>query len=124
MKILRIDNPSVSPCKHKLITDETFSMRYEYNGKIKYLFIPRNFIYDGASIPFYSGDYNPKYLRASLVHDYLCRLLNNAREFEIPFEYSVKEISELFGAILLEDGNNKIKSWIMEKAVLVYKTLF
>lgn len=123
VSIIRMDKISTSPWDGKLITNETFSMRYEYKGKIKYLFVPRNFVYNGASIPILQSDYNPKYLRAALVHDYLCKGLNKARKDGKMYSYSVREISCLFGAILREDDNGKIKSWLMEKAVYAYKTI-
>jgi len=102
--------PIVSPCpgtdKYELV--KTF--RFILNGE-KFE-IPYGFVFDGASIPklFWAvttSPYDPKVLRAAMVHDYL---------------YSIAAVSrlicdEVFHQILLMDGVEESLALTMYSAV-------
>ncbi len=124
VKILRISECHVKPHGKKLITTETFSFRYECNGMIKYVVIPKGFVYNGASIPVLRSDYMPQYLRAALVHDYFCVGLNAYRTLGLEYNYTVKEISEIFGEILRMDDVPNWKAEVFERSVHLYKRFF
>lgn len=81
--------------------------------------IPKGFISDGGSIPkiFWSiiyGPFNPRVLRASMVHDY----------FYYTHLISRAEADDLFYKMLLEDSANPHIAWIMWKAVSIFGKYF
>ena len=101
--------------------EKSFTIVYQYEGNIKEVYIPYGTMYDGASFPLGSR-FDPKYLRAALVHDVFCWALDETHFFKLPFTFTVEEMSELFGEILKLDGVSYIQAEIMEMAVTIYKS--
>jgi hypothetical protein len=78
--------------------------------------IPKGYKWDGASIhrflwPFAGSPFTPKFMRASLVHDYLYYRMDVSGECN----------DLLFRSILLEDGVGKKLAYTMYYAVRVYR---
>lgn len=121
--ILALSKLIVSPVpeKNKLELQEKFTIRYQYNNEVKGFTIPKGYEYDGASIPILRSDFQPKFLRASLVHDWFCDAYNDRHKTRIDFD--VEEMSEVFGEILKLDGVGYLHAEAMEMAVTVFKSL-
>jgi len=122
--ILALGKLLVSPVPemNKLVVQEDFTIRYQWNGEVKGFTIPRGYIYDGASIPILRSDFQPKFLRASLVHDWFCDMFNDREN--TPIDFTVEEMSEIFGEILKIDGVGYLHAEAMELSVTIFKSLF
>jgi len=121
--ILAIGKLIVSPVpkKNKLELQESLTLRYQYKGEVKGFTIPRGYVYDGASIPILRSDFQPKFLRASLIHDWFCDAYGSRHKTRIDFD--VEEMSEIFGEVLKLDGVGYFHAEAMEMAVTVFKSL-
>jgi len=122
--ILALSKLVVSPVyeENKLEVRESLTLRYQWKGEVKGFTIPAGYIYDGASIPILRSDFQPKFLRASLVHDWFCDMYSNRKN--IPINFDVEEMSEVFGEILKLDGVGYLHAEAMELSVTVFKSLF
>lgn len=88
-----------------------------YKGELPYhICINKGYNWNGANIPRFlwrivGSQYNPEFLPASMIHDYLCE----NKGFLI--EHGVKISSDIFKDILILYGVSKVKAWIMATAV-------
>lgn len=82
-----------------------------YNGPREVITVPDGFETDGASVPrifwWFCPPIQPRYLAAALIHDYL---------------YSTKELTRkecdiVFYRVMIEDGEQLFRAYIMYKAV-------
>lgn len=82
------------------------SFRLEYGYIYDDVVVPRGFVTNGADIPriFWSffPPNSPEYLSAVVVHDYLCAIASNKKDYE--------RADKLFYKALKELGVNKVKS--------------
>lgn len=74
--------------------------------------VPRGFVTDGATIPFFAWSHighplAPKFVKAAILHDYLYESKVVSR----------KEADRLFRMILKEEGVGMLKRWTMWSAV-------
>ncbi|ESP91132.1 hypothetical protein N483_15680 [Pseudoalteromonas luteoviolacea NCIMB 1944] len=86
---------------------------YEHNGKVRW--VPKFFQYDGASIPtlayhMVGTPFNPRYMKAALVHDWLYHT----------HEIERAAADELFYSMLCESGVGDAKAKIMRLAVELF----
>lgn len=102
--------------------EKSLVVRYMWEGEVKGFEIPYGYVYDGASIPILRSDFQPKFLRAACVHDYFCDMWNNRKE--VPVDFTVEEMSEIFGEILKLDGVEYLHAEAMEMSVTIFKSLF
>lgn len=99
--------------------DVTYTIRY--NDEEYRIFIPKNYAWDGATIPFgfrwiLGGKGNPTFLIPSCVHDKMCEckwLVDNNRELS----------SLIFKELLLSCGCSKFKAQTMFLAVNNFQKL-
>ena len=99
----------------KLINSVSYVSDYLYT-----IYINKGYTWNGANIPRFlwrliGSQYNPEYLEASLVHDWLCE----NKEFII--EHGAKISSDIFRDILIENGVNSLKANIMSRAVYLFQ---
>lgn len=93
----------------------------KYNGLETYgIRINKGYNWNGANIPRFlwrivGSQYNPEFLPASMVHDWLCE----HKDFII--KHGVKISSDIFKDILVLYGVNKAKAWIMASAVRTFQ---
>lgn len=93
----------------------------KYCGKDIYrIFIPKGYTWNGANIPRFlwrivGSQYNPEFLPASMVHDWLCE----NKQFII--QDGAKISSIIFRDILVDTGVPKIKANIMATAVYAFQ---
>lgn len=85
---------------------------YLYEGGGHEVWIPRGFIYDGASIPAFawnkiSTPFNPRIMRAAVVHDWV--YYNHQMDRD--------DADELFDHILDEDGFGSTTRWVVRQAL-------
>ncbi|KZN63932.1 DUF1353 domain-containing protein [Pseudoalteromonas luteoviolacea] len=83
---------------------------YQHEGKVRW--VPKYFQYDGASIPslaYYlvGTPFNPRYMKAALVHDWLYHTHEVNRE----------AADELFYLMLCDSGVSNTKASLMKMAV-------
>lgn len=88
----------------------------DFSIKQGWLLIPAKYKWDGASIPrvfwtLVGSPYSPKFMRASLVHDFLYYRT----------DVSAKCNDKVFYSVLREDGVSTIKAKIMYYAVRSYR---
>ena len=101
--------------KKPFINKKNIAFIVFYKGIEYVIFIPKNYTYDGATIPFgfrwiLGGKGNPEFLIASCVHDKTCEckwLINHDRHLS----------SLIFKELLLACGCSKTKANIMYIAV-------
>ena len=82
--------------------------------------INKGYNWNGANIPRFlwrvvGSQYNPEFLPASMVHDWLCE----NKSFIV--KNGVQISSDIFKDILLLYGVNKLKAWIMASAVRMFQ---
>ena len=82
--------------------------------------INKGYNWNGANIPRFlwrivGSQYNPEFLPASMVHDWLCE----HKDFII--KDGVKISSDIFKDILILYGVSKSKAWIMASAVRTFQ---
>ena len=118
------DSEIKSAKKYPFINKKTLTVRLV--DKIKdrtYQFdIPKNYCYDGASIPRFfqriiGAPTDNSFLIASMVHDVLCEnhhYIMNDREFS----------TEVFNALLESSKVCKLKRFLMKHSVNIYQALF
>lgn len=121
LEILHADFPKTIPVpglvKNKLL--EPISVEWlDTKGVKKQFTIQSGKHSDGASIPklFWTiiGDpFNPKFARAAWFHDYMAGRYANQ-----------KEVSEIFYRLLLADGVNRVKAWLMKHAVWAFLVVY
>ena len=93
----------------------------QYSGKEIYrITINKGYSWNGANIPRFlwrivGSQYNPEFLPASMVHDWLCE----HKDFII--QDGVKISSDIFKEILELYGVSKTKAWIMASAVRAFQ---
>jgi len=95
----------------RLINSVTYESNYSYN-----VYINKGYTWNGANIPRFlwrvvGSQYNPEYLEASMVHDWL------TENKEYILENGVKISTDIFKDILIENGVPKYKANIMAFAV-------
>ena len=96
-------------------------LRYEYSKGIAYnIQINKGYNWNGANIPRFlwrivGSQYNPEFLPASMVHDWLCE----HKDFII--KNGVKISSDIFKDILILYGVSKFKAKIMAAAVKCFQ---
>ena len=98
------------------------------DGEIKAVLVPKGYRTDGASIPqalwgVIGSPFLPQFITAAIVHDFHCNIHDGVITLNSQ-SISVDEMSDLFFELLREDGVGLIKSFSMEQAVRVYKTVF
>jgi len=104
-----------------VLLNNVYYLSGEYKGLESYgIRINKGFSYDGASIPRFlwrvvGSQYNPEFLPAALVHDWLC----NNKDFII--SNGVKISSLIFRDILVLSGVSKFKANIMMSAVWAFQ---
>lgn len=84
------------------------------------IYINKGYTWNGANIPrcfwrIIGSQYNPEFLEASLVHDWLCE----NKGFIL--EHGAKISSDIFRDILVENGVSKLKANIMRTAVYIWQ---
>lgn len=95
----------------------------EYEGLNSYgIVINKGYNWNGANIPRFlwrivGSQYNPEFLPASMVHDWLCE----NKKFII--KNGVKISSDIFKDILMLYKVPKAKAWIMATAVRAFQML-
>ena len=85
------------------------------------VYINKGYTWNGANIPRFlwrliGSQYNPEYLEASMVHDWLCE----NKQFIL--EHGAKISSDIFRDILIENGISKFKANVMRTAVFVWQS--
>jgi hypothetical protein len=110
--------PVVSPLGHsrKYVLAKPYPL-YDTPIFQWYSAIPAGFVYDGASIPSFTGftwavtysPFRPEVMRAALVHDFLC----NQR----PTHFSSAQAADLFFDMLIADGAKPWKARLMRRGV-------
>ena len=96
-------------------TSEQYSGLYIYN-----IWIHKGYNWNGANIPKFlwrivGSQFNPEFLEASMVHDWLCE-----NKYYI-VEHGVKISSDIFREILLLNGVGEKKAWLMASFVRIYQ---
>lgn len=91
-------------------------------NKVYKFTIPKQFRWDGATIPsifwwIIGSKTNPKFMTASLLHDYLC-----CNKYVINFDRKLS--SKVFRSCLITAGVNKIKAHVMYCIIEIYQSLF
>ena len=110
-----MNQPTVKPLPHSKSWELQKDFSFVHNNK-KYV-IPKGTINDGATIPIilvpllYSRS-NPVVFRAALIHDYLFGSQSDS-----------KEADTLFRDMIIEDGGNKIKAYILYSGIRIYRPL-
>ena len=99
----------------KLINTVMYISAYDYC-----IHINKGYTWNGANIPRFlwrliGSQYNPEYLEASMVHDWLCE-----NKYFI-LEHGVKISSDIFRDILIENDVGKFKSNVMGTAVYLFQ---
>ena len=99
----------------KLINSVSYLSNYDYC-----IYINRDYTWNGANIPRFlwrivGSQYNPEYLEASMVHDWLCE------NKDYILEHGVRISSDIFRDILIENGVEKLKANIMSTAVYLFQ---
>lgn len=92
------------------------------NNKTYSFTIPKDYSYDGASIPrifwrLIGSNTDNKFLIAALIHDVLCEnhnYINHDRAFS----------TKVFNALLKESKVNPVSRFFMKNSVACYQTLF
>ena len=91
---------------------------YNFNDQLGQAWtIDTGYVYDGASIPTLVGltwavthsKFDPRVMRAALVHDYFCDTT--------PDNFTDEQAADLFLQMLLEDGVWRIRARAMARAV-------
>lgn len=90
------------------------------SGYLYPIFINKGYTWNGANIPRFlwriiGSQYNPEFLEASLVHDWLCE----NKGFIL--KDGVKISSDIFRDILVENGVSKLKASLMRTAVYLWQ---
>ena len=104
-----------------VLLNDTYYLSSIFNKSCSYgIQINKGYSWNGANIPRFlwrlvGSQYNPEFLPASMVHDWLCE----NKKF-IPID-GVKISSDIFRDILILYGVNKIKAWIMAEAVKIFQ---
>lgn len=101
--------------KKPFINKRNITYTVQCQGEEYKIFIPKNYTYDGASIPFgfrwiLGGKGNPQFLVASCVHDKMC-------ECKYLVDYNRHLSSIIFKELLLACGCSKFKAEVMFLAV-------
>lgn len=107
--------------KYPFLNKKTLNINIFVNGKEFIINIPKNYTWDGATIPHFlwrliGPPTSPEFLIPSMVHDKLCErhnLINNNRNLS----------SKIFKALLLSSGVNKFKAQTMYLAVELYQMI-
>ena len=95
-----------------MLVDNTKQKKY-------YFEIPKNYCYDGASVPRFfwrviGANTDNKFLIAALVHDFLCEnhhIVDNDRKFS----------TQVFNALLEASDVNPLKRFCMKNSVDLYQ---
>lgn len=112
-------NPKNKTKPFKLLNNVVYTSNYD--GKDIYrIAIPKGYTWNGANIPRFlwrvvGSQYNPDFLQASLIHDWLCE----HKDYII--SNGVKISSDIFKDILILNGVSKTKAWIMASAVRAFQ---
>ena len=85
-----------------------------------YIHIQKDYTWNGANVPRFlwriiGSQYNPEFLEASLVHDWLCE--NKG----FIWEHGARVSSDIFRDILIENGVSKLKAKLMSTAVYLWQ---
>ena len=101
----------------KLINSISYLSNYNY-----YIYIDKDYTWNGANVPRFlwriiGSQYNPEFLEASLVHDWLCE----NKQFIL--EHGAKVSSDIFRDILVENGVSKFKANLMSTAVYLWQLI-
>lgn len=122
--------PIIKPVPRSDLYELQKSLKIVYrddNGEIKAVRVPKGFLTDGASIPRFlweevASPYDPRIITAAIVHDYHCDSRNG--KTTLKSDISIDEMSDLFFDLLMYDDVGLVKSFAMESAVRIYKSLF
>lgn len=114
-------NPNY-PKKAFTLLNDTFYLSSKFKENSSYgIQLNKGYNWNGANIPKFlwrivGSQYNPEFLPASMVHDWLCE----NKTFII--KDGVKISSDIFKDILILYKVNKIKAWIMASAVRSFQS--
>lgn len=111
-------NPKVKEKPFVLLNDVVYISKEKYNYKIS---INKGYNWNGANIPRFlwrvvGSQYNPEFLPASMVHDWLCENKKFIRKD------GVRISSNIFRDILILYKVPKFKAWVMASAVRAFQT--
>lgn len=87
-----------------------------------YIYVPRGFLTDGASIPKYLQKLFPvwdNYYQAAVFHDYLCEYLVKYVN-DVPVKISRSEADQLFNDVMKFQGINAVKRKLVIAGVVTY----
>ena len=107
--------------KYPFLNKKSLVINIFYKGKEFIINIPKNYTWDGATIPHFlwrliGPPTSPEFLVPSMIHDKLCErhsLINNNRKLS----------SKIFKALLISAGVNKLKAQIMYFAVELFQII-
>jgi hypothetical protein len=113
-------NPHNPKKAFTLLNDICYTSNININSETYRIAINKGYNWNGANIPRFlwrlvGSQYNPEFLPASMVHDWLCE----NKKFII--KDGVKISSDIFKDILILYGVPKAKAWIMASAVRAYQ---
>jgi len=113
-------NPKDKNKPFELLNSIAYTSNLYQNVNTYRICINKGYNWNGANIPRFlwrivGSQYNPEFLPASMVHDWLCE----NKDFLI--EDGVKVSSDIFKDILIQYGVPKFKAWIMASAVRTFQ---
>ena len=117
----KINVDATNPVKPFTLLNNISYLSGKYQDQEVYkIVINKGYNWNGANIPRFlwrivGSQYNPEFLPASMVHDWLCE----HKDFII--KDGVKISSDIFKNILILYGVNKAKAWIMASAVRAFQ---
>lgn len=117
----KINVDATNPVKPFTLLNNISYLSGKYQDQEVYkIVINKGYNWNGSNIPRFfwrlvGSQYNPEFLPASMVHDWLCE----HKDFII--QNGVKISSDIFKDILILYGVSKAKAWIMASAVRAFQ---